>query len=273
MTDIVALVERCRDGDDLAWEALVRSFQSRVYSVALHYLREREEARDIAQDVFVRVVQNAEGFKEEARFATWAYTIASNDQLLSSAQYRPIIVAYRNGAPVRIQDVGAAKDAQQIQTNLVRVDGQPSVYLPVLKQGGDTNTIAVVDGIKDAVQHLFDVPKQLISRVVFDQSVFVKTAIETLLHEGGIGLLLTSIMILVFLGSMRATVSLSSDIQTPRHSSRLEIGRGRQFLGRLAASGGRGGLGAPGLRDHGGLEGRDQEDDRQQDEQGADGQG
>ena len=73
----------------------------------------------------------------------------------------------------------------------MRVDGQRSVYLPVLKQGGDTNTIAVVDGIKDAMQHLFDVPKELVTKVVFDQSVFVKTAIETLLHEGGIGLLLT----------------------------------------------------------------------------------
>src|SRR6202030_2437901 len=91
---------------------------------------------------------------------------------------------------------------------IVRVDGQPSVYLPVLKQGGDTNTIAVVDGVKDAIQHLFDVPKELATRVVFDQSVFVKTAIETLLDEGGIGLLLTSIMILVFLGSMRATVAV-----------------------------------------------------------------
>jgi multidrug efflux pump subunit AcrB len=88
------------------------------------------------------------------------------------------------------------------------VDGQRSVYVPVLKQGGDTNTIAVVDGIKDAVTHLFDVPSNLVTKVVFDQSVFVKTAIETLLHEGGIGLLLTSIMILIFLGSMRATVAV-----------------------------------------------------------------
>ena len=44
-------------------------------------------------------------------------------------------------------------DASQIQYNIVRVDGQPSVYLPVLKQGGDANTIAVVDGIKEAVAH------------------------------------------------------------------------------------------------------------------------
>ena len=56
-----------------------------------------------------------------------------------------------SNASVLVRDVGQAKDAQQIQTNIVRVDGQRSVYLPILKQGGDSNTIAVVDGIKDAV--------------------------------------------------------------------------------------------------------------------------
>ena len=111
-------------------------------------------------------------------------------------------------APVRVADIGYAKDAQQIQTNIVRVDGQRSVYVPVLKQGGDTNTIAVVDGIKDAVSIWSTCPRSWSREVVFDQSVFVKTAIETLLHEGGIGLFLTSIMILVFLGSMRATVAV-----------------------------------------------------------------
>ena len=54
-----------------------------------------------------------------------------------------------------------------IQTNLVRVDGQRSVYLPVLKQGGDANTISVVDGIRYAVGRLLDVPKQLVTKVVF----------------------------------------------------------------------------------------------------------
>jgi multidrug efflux pump subunit AcrB len=136
------------------------------------------------------------------------YNIYTNSQLRTINEINSLPVKTVGQSPIRVADIGYAKDAQQIQTNLVRVDGQPSVYLPVLKQGGDTNTIAVVDGIKGAVQHLFDVPRELISRVVFDQSVFVKTAIETLLHEGAIGLFLTSIMILVFLGSMRATVAV-----------------------------------------------------------------
>jgi multidrug efflux pump subunit AcrB len=106
---------------------------------------------------------------------------------------------------VTVNDIGKAEDANQIQYNLVRVDGQRSVYLPIMKQGGDTNTIAVVQGIRDAIQHLYDIPKQLKSAVVFDQSAFVKEAIKTLLHEGVIGLALTSLMIFIFLGSFRAT--------------------------------------------------------------------
>jgi multidrug efflux pump subunit AcrB len=74
-----------------------------------------------------------------------------------------------------------------------------------MKQGGDTNTIAVVEGIRNAIKHLFDIPRELKSTVVFDQSAFVKEAIKTLIHEGVIGLALTSLMILIFLGSFRAT--------------------------------------------------------------------
>jgi len=136
------------------------------------------------------------------------YNIYTNSQLSTIQDIDQLPIKTVGQSPVRVADIGYAKDAQQIQTNLVRVDGQPSVYLPVMKQGGDTNTIAVVDGIREKLGHLFDVPKELVTKVVFDQSAFVKTAIETLLHEGGLGLLLTSVMILVFLGSMRATVAV-----------------------------------------------------------------
>lgn len=109
---------------------------------------------------------------------------------------------------VSVRDIGEAKDAAQIQYNIVRVDGQRSVYLPIMKQGGDTNTIQVVDGIRNMIGRLFDIPKQLKATVVFDQSAFVKEAINTLLHEGLLGLLLTSLMILIFLGSFRATLAV-----------------------------------------------------------------
>jgi multidrug efflux pump subunit AcrB len=136
------------------------------------------------------------------------YNIYTNSQLSTIEDIDQLPVKMSGQSPVRVGDIGYSEDANTIQTNLVRVDGQKSVYIPVMKQGGDTNTIAVVDGVKQKLQHLFDVPKDLIMRVVFDQSVFVKQAIFTLLDEGAIGLFLTSIMILVFLGSMRATVAV-----------------------------------------------------------------
>ena len=136
------------------------------------------------------------------------YSIYTNSQLRTVGEIDQLPIKMVGQSPVRIADIGHTVDGAQIQTNIVRVDGQPSVYVPVLKQGGDANTIAVVDGIKEAVKHLIGVPKELVTAVVFDQSKFVKTAIETLLDEGGIGLLLTTIMILVFLGSIRATVAV-----------------------------------------------------------------
>ncbi|HEY1801249.1 MAG TPA: efflux RND transporter permease subunit [Terriglobales bacterium] len=136
------------------------------------------------------------------------YNLYTNSQLPNTQEINRLPLKTVGNASVLVQDVGKAMDAHEIQTNVVRVDGQPSVYLPILKQGGDTNTIAVVNGIKNAVHNLIDVPKQLVARVVFDQSIFVKKAIENLLHEGGIGLLLTGLMILLFLGSMRATAAV-----------------------------------------------------------------
>jgi multidrug efflux pump subunit AcrB len=144
----------------------------------------------------------------DAQLGELDYNIYTNSQLRTIGEINELPLKTVRQTPVRVADIGRAADAQQIQTNIVRVDGQRSVYTPVMKQGGDTNTIQVVNGIRDSLQHLFDIPKNLITRVVFDQSVFVKTAIETLVHEGAIGLFLTSVMILVFLGNMRATVAV-----------------------------------------------------------------
>src|SRR5579862_1326186 len=109
---------------------------------------------------------------------------------------------------VTVGDVGKSKDASQLQYNIVRIDGQKSAYIPIMKQGGDTNTVQVVDDVRNLTSHLFDIPKQLTTSIVFDQSVFVKQALETVLHEGVIGRVLTSVMILIFLGSMRATFAV-----------------------------------------------------------------
>jgi hydrophobic/amphiphilic exporter-1 (mainly G- bacteria), HAE1 family len=154
------------------------------------------------------------------------YSLYTNSQLPDTNEINALPLKTVGNASVLVRDVGHASDAQQIQTNIVRVDGQRSVYLPILKQGGDTNTLAVVDGIQKAVQGLTDIPKQLVARVVFDQSLFVRRAIENLLHEGGIGLVLTGVMILLFLGSMRATVAVFLSIPLSALAAFLAISAG-----------------------------------------------
>jgi len=141
----------------------------------------------------------------DVKMGPFDYYVYSNSLVDNMDQLSKLPVKTVGTSWVTVNDVGKAEDANQIQYNLVRVDGQRSVYLPIMKQGGDTNTIEVVNGIRDAIQHLYDIPKQLKASVVFDQSAFVKEAIKTLLHEGALGLLLTSLMILIFLGSFRAT--------------------------------------------------------------------
>ena len=136
------------------------------------------------------------------------YNVYTNSQAANIDVINNIPLRSVGQATVKVDDIGTTKDASQIQTNIVRVDGQPSVYVPVLKQGGDTNTVQIVAGVRERLKHLVDVPKQMMTDVVFDQSRFVKTAIRTLLDEGGIGLVLTSLMILIFLGSFRATVAV-----------------------------------------------------------------
>jgi multidrug efflux pump subunit AcrB len=154
------------------------------------------------------------------------YNLYTNSQVPTAEQINDMPIKTVGQASVLVGDVGRAKDAQQIQTNIVRVDGQRSVYLPILKQGGDSNTIAVVDGIRDALSHLVDIPKQLVTKVVFDQSVFVKVAIENLLHEGGIGLVLTGLMVLLFLGSMRATAAVFLSIPLSALAAFMAISAG-----------------------------------------------
>ncbi|HLZ12231.1 MAG TPA: efflux RND transporter permease subunit [Candidatus Acidoferrum sp.] len=162
----------------------------------------------------------------DVKIGPFDYNLYSNSQAPAPAAINTMPLKTVGASSVLVGDVGKAVDAQAIQTNIVLVDGQPSVYLPILKQGGDTNTIAVVDGIREALKRLVDVPKQLMTRVVFDQSLFVKTAIGNLMREGAIGLVLTGLMILLFLGSMRATAAVFLSIPLSALAAFLAISAG-----------------------------------------------
>jgi len=144
----------------------------------------------------------------DVRLGPIDYNIYTNAQVPDAKALNDVPLKTEGEKSVFISDVGKAVDGSAMQYNVVRVNGQKSVYVAVQKQGGDTNTIAVVDGIRNAIKDLRDIPAQLHTFVTFDQSVFVKEAISTVLREGGVGIFLTGLMILVFLGSFRATVAV-----------------------------------------------------------------
>ncbi len=90
---VETLIDRCRQGDGLAWEALVRLYQGRVYSVAWHYMRDSEEARDMAQEIFIRVYRKLDTFHGGETFLPWMMKLARNaclDRLREKAVRPPL---------------------------------------------------------------------------------------------------------------------------------------------------------------------------------------
>jgi multidrug efflux pump subunit AcrB len=173
----------------------------------------------------------------DVRIGPKDYNLYTNSQLPNTADINRLPLKTVGNASVLVEDVGHAVDGHQIQTSIVRVDGQKSVYLPVLKQGGDSNTIAIVSGIKNALGNLVDVPKTLVAKVVFDQSVYVKTAIRNLGNEGLIGLVLTALMILIFLGSVRATLAVMISIPLSALAALLAINLGGGTINTMVLGG------------------------------------
>jgi multidrug efflux pump subunit AcrB len=106
----------------------------------------------------------------DVRIGPMDYNIYTNAQVPNVAALNGIPLKTEGEKSVFVSDVGKAVDGASLQYNIVRVNGQKSVYVPILKQGGDTNTIAVVNGIRKAIKTLRDIPAQLKTHVVFDQS-------------------------------------------------------------------------------------------------------
>ncbi len=197
------------------------------------------EAHQLSVMDVVRAVNNANLILPagDVVIGPYDYNLYVNSQIDNMRDINRLPLKTVGNASVLVADVGHAEDGSAIQYNVVRVDGQPSVYLPVLKQGGDANTIQVVDGIKHAIGHLFDVPEQLVTKVVFDQSIFVRNAIDNLIHEGLIGLVLTGVMILVFLGSMRATLAVFLSIPLSALATFIALAMGNSTVNTMILGG------------------------------------
>ena len=190
--------------------SVTQPFGGRWRQIMLYADPYKLEANQLSPMDVVRAVNDANVILPagDVQIGRYDYNIYTNSMLGGAADIAQVPLKMVGQSPVRVGDVATPQDSFGLQYNIVRVNGQRGVYLPIFKQGGDSNTIAIVNGVKDTLKKLVDVPASLKTNVEFDQSRFVKTAIETLVHEGGVGLFLTCLMILIFLGSLRATIAV-----------------------------------------------------------------
>jgi hydrophobe/amphiphile efflux-1 (HAE1) family protein len=142
------------------------------------------------------------------------YNVFANTQVDDPRELRDLIVrppgpggqqtGAQTGAPVRLSEVAEVEDGSADQINIVRINGQRGVYLRVLKQPG-ANTIEVVDAVRAALPRLRGVPAGIKLAISFDQSSYIRNAVRSLEHEALQGGALAIAVILLFLGSLRAT--------------------------------------------------------------------
>ena len=140
------------------------------------------------------------------------YAIMLNNAPSVIAELGDLPIKAVNGAIVYIHDVAHVRDGNPPQTNIVHVEGNRSVLMVVLKNGA-VSTLAIIDGVKQKLAEIKDIlPSNLKTAQIGDQSVFIKAAVSGVVREGVIAATLTSLMILIFLGSWRSTLIIATSI-------------------------------------------------------------
>jgi CzcA family heavy metal efflux pump len=146
------------------------------------------------------------------KIGQYEYTLQLNNSPSDIDQLGNLPIKSVNGATVFIRDVAHVRDGAPPQTNIVHVNGNRSVLMTVLKNGS-ASTLAIIAGVKERVAAMKDgLPPNLKIAPIGDQSLFVSAAIEGVAREGIIAAALTSLMILLFLGSWRSTVIIATSI-------------------------------------------------------------
>jgi multidrug efflux pump subunit AcrB len=146
------------------------------------------------------------------KIGSFEYAIMLNNAPSVIAELGDLPIKAVNGAIVYIHDVAHVRDGNPPQTNIVHVEGNRSVLMVVLKNGA-VSTLAIIDGIKQKLAEIKDIlPANLKIAQIGDQSVFIKAAVSGVVREGVIAAALTSLMILIFLGSWRSTLIIATSI-------------------------------------------------------------
>jgi multidrug efflux pump subunit AcrB len=146
------------------------------------------------------------------KIGNYEYTINLNSAPSNIPELGDLPIKSVGGAMVYMHDVAQVHNGSAVQTNIVHVDGNRSVLLSVFKNGA-TSTLDIVSGIKKMLQVIKpSLPDALDIKPIGDQSIFVRASIQGVIREGVIAAALTSLMILLFLGSARSTLIVTTSI-------------------------------------------------------------
>ena len=165
--------------------------------------------QDVANALAAQNLTTPVGTEKIGKFE---YAIQLNNAPSAIEELGDLPIKSVNGAIVYIHDIGHVRDGNPPQTNIVHVEGSRSVLMQVLKNGS-VSTLAIIDGLKQKLTEIKDMlPSNLKIAQVGDQSVFIKGAVSSVIREGVIAAALTSLMILIFLGSWRSTIIIATSI-------------------------------------------------------------
>jgi multidrug efflux pump subunit AcrB len=183
-------------------------FGGKVRAVLAYLDRQKMQARGFSPLDIMNALDASNVFlpSGDGKFGDLDYVLDSNSMYERVEDMGDIPLRYDNGRAVFLKDVATPRDANFIQTNIVRVDGKREVYIPVYRQLG-ASTLNVVNtlagSLKDFEERCTRAGIRL--KLVMDQSVYVRASIKALVQEGVIGAILCSLVILVFLGELRMT--------------------------------------------------------------------
>src|SRR5579859_3304299 len=147
-----------------------------------------------------------------AKIGSYQYMIHLNNAAATISDFNSLPVKTINGATIYMRDVAHVRDGSPPQQSIVHVDGSRAVLTTVLKNGS-ASTLDIVKGILDKLPLIRQqMPSSLKISTLNDQSIFVKSAISGVMREGTIAAALTSMMVLLFLGSWRSTIIIALSI-------------------------------------------------------------
>ncbi|NTU41764.1 MAG: efflux RND transporter permease subunit [Nitrospirales bacterium] len=160
-----------------------------------------------AQDVMKALQrENVELPSGRIESGTKEYSIKVKGEVMTVQEFNDLIVGYRNGAPVRLRDIGSAEDGMEEKRSVARFNGVSAVGLGIQKQSG-TNTVEVIDRIKGQMEKIrTGLPPGMGLEISFDQSTFIRRSINEVQHHLVFGGIFAALSVLIFLKSLRITL-------------------------------------------------------------------